>query len=92
LRCGAWRRKEKVGDTDDVRKDEVFHGDKKERNIIQTIKIRKANWIGHILHRGYLLKHVIVGKIEGRRGVRGRSGRRCKRLLHDRRKRGDTEN
>jgi len=43
LRRGAWRRKEKIGDTDDVRKDEVFHGAKKERNIIQTIKIRKAN-------------------------------------------------
>jgi hypothetical protein len=26
----------------------------------------KANWIGHILHRNCLLKHVIEGEIERR--------------------------
>jgi hypothetical protein len=71
-----------------VRKDEVFHGARKDRNIIQTIKIRKANWIGHILRRDCLLKHVIVGKIEGRRDVRGIRGRRRKLLLDDPRKGG----
>jgi hypothetical protein len=25
----------------------------------------KAEWIGHILHRNCLLKHVIEGKVEG---------------------------
>jgi len=35
------------------------------RNILHTIKIRKPNWIGHILHKKCLLKHVIEGKIEG---------------------------
>jgi len=35
-------------------------------NILQTIKRRKANWIGHILLRNCLLKHVIEGKIRGR--------------------------
>jgi hypothetical protein len=30
-----------------------------------------------------LLKHVIDGKIEGRVGVKGRRGRRCKQLLVD---------
>ena len=88
----CWRRKEKFGETDGVRKDEVFHGARKDRNIIQTIKIRKANWIGHILSRDCLLKHVIVGKIDGRRDVRGTRGRRRKLLLDDPRKRGDTEN
>jgi hypothetical protein len=29
-------------------------------------KKKKANWIGHILRRNCLLKHVIEGKIEGR--------------------------
>ena len=28
-------------------------------------KRRKANWIGHILHRNCLLKHVIDGEMEG---------------------------
>jgi hypothetical protein len=87
-----WRRKEKVGDTDGVRKNEVFHGARKDRKIIQTIKIKKANWIGHFFRRDWLLKHIIVGKIEGRRGVRGIRGRRRKLLLDDTRKRGDTVN
>jgi hypothetical protein len=53
-----------------VRKDEVFHGTRKDGNIIQTIKIRNANWNGYILHRDCFLKHVIVRKIEERRDVR----------------------
>ncbi len=42
-----------------------------------------ANWIDHILHRNYLVKHVIEGKIEGKIEVTGRGGRRCKQLLDD---------
>jgi len=36
----------------------------------------KANWIGHILRRNCLIKHVIEGKLEGRIDVKGRQGRR----------------
>jgi len=32
------------------------------RNIPQTIKRRKATWVGHMLRRNGLLKHVIEGK------------------------------
>ena len=39
---------------------------KEERNILHRIKKRKAKWIGHILRRNCLLKHVIEAKIEGR--------------------------
>jgi hypothetical protein len=42
---------------------------KEDRNILQTIKSRKANGNGHILRRNCLLKHVIEGKREGRIGV-----------------------
>jgi hypothetical protein len=35
-----------------------------ERNILHAIKREKANWIGHILRRTGLLKHVIEGKIQ----------------------------
>jgi hypothetical protein len=42
-----------------------YHIVKEEINILHTIK-RKANWIGHILHKNCLLKCVIEGKIEGR--------------------------
>jgi hypothetical protein len=45
------------------------------------IKRRKANWIGHILRRNCLLKHVTKGKIEERIKVTGRRGRRRKRLV-----------
>jgi hypothetical protein len=42
-----------------VRNEEVLYGVKEERNILRTIKRRKANWIGNILCRNCLLKHVI---------------------------------
>jgi hypothetical protein len=44
---------------------------KEERSTIQTTKRRKNTWIGHILRRNCLLKHIIEGKIEGRIVVTG---------------------
>jgi hypothetical protein len=44
----------------------VLNRVKEERNILHAIKRRKANWIGHILRRNCLLKHIIDGKLEGR--------------------------
>ena len=38
----------KINWTDRVRNEEVLHRVKEERNIIHTIKRRKANRIGHI--------------------------------------------
>jgi hypothetical protein len=38
---------------------EVMHRVKEEGNILHTIKRRKANWIGLVLHRNCLLEHVI---------------------------------
>jgi hypothetical protein len=69
--------------TDPVRNEEVLHRVKEERNILHTIKRRKANWIGHILRRNCLLKHVIEGKLEERIEMTGRRGRRRKQLLDD---------
>jgi hypothetical protein len=43
----------------------------------------EQNWIGYILQRNCLLKHVIEGKIEKRTDVTGRRGRRSKQLLDD---------
>jgi hypothetical protein len=64
----------------------VLHRVKKERNILHTIRRRKANWIGHILRRNCLLIDIIEGKIIGIR----RRGRRRKQLLDDWRKQEDT--
>jgi hypothetical protein len=52
---------------------------KEEMNILHIIRRRKANWIGHILRKNCLLKHIIEGKISGTR----RRGRRRKQLLDD---------
>jgi hypothetical protein len=79
----CWRRMEKISWTDCVSNEEVLHRVKEETNIVHTIKRRKANWIGHILRRNCLLKHVIEGKLEGRIEMTGRQGRRRKQLLDD---------
>ena len=73
---------EKISGTDRMGKEEVLHG-VTERNILQTIKSGKSNWIGHILRRNFLLKDVIEEKIEGRMEVTEIRGRRCKQLLED---------
>ena len=43
--------------------EEVLLRVNEQRNILQEIRKRKANWIGHILRRNCLLKQVIEGKI-----------------------------
>jgi hypothetical protein len=60
-----------------------LHRVKEEINILLKIKRRKANWIGHILRRKCLLKHVIEGKLEGRIEVKRRRGRTRRQLLDD---------
>ena len=64
---------------DDVQNEKILHTVQEERNILCAIKSWNANWIGYILHRNCLLKHIIVGTIEGER----RCGRTCKQLLDD---------
>jgi hypothetical protein len=74
---------EKISWTYSVRNEEVLHRVKEERNIIHTVKRRKANWIGRILFRNCLVKHIISGKIEGGIKVTGRQGRKRNQLLDD---------
>jgi hypothetical protein len=57
---------------------------KEERNILLMLKIKKVNWIGHILRRNCLLKHVIERKIDGRIEMTRRWGWRGKQLQDDR--------
>jgi hypothetical protein len=76
---------EKISLIDRVRNEDVLHRVKEERNTLhtRTIKRRKTSWIGHILRRNCLLKHVIEEKSEGRREMMGRRGTRRKQLLDD---------
>ena len=53
------------------------------RNILQEIRKRKVNWIGHIIRRNCRLKQVMEGKIKGDMEVARRRGRRRKKLLDD---------
>ena len=55
----------------------------KEINVLHTIKRRNANWIGHILHRNCLLKHVTAAKMEGWLEVTGRQKTICEQLLNN---------
>jgi len=73
---------EKLIWTDRV-KNEVLDTVAEDRDIVHTIKIQKASWIGYILHGNSLMKQVTEGKIIQRKQVAGRQGRRHKQLLDD---------
>jgi hypothetical protein len=66
-----------------LRNKDVLQRIKDERNILQTIKRRKVNWIGHILCGNCLVKHDIEGKIEESVEMKRRRQRRCTHLLDD---------
>ena len=66
-----------------VRNEEVLLRVKEQRNTLHEIIKRKANWIGYILRRNYLLQRVIEGKTKGNIEVTGRRGRRRRKLLDD---------
>ena len=66
-----------------MRNEEVLLRVNEQRNILQEIRKRKANWIGHILRRNCLLQQVSERKIKGQIEVTRRRGRRRKKLLDD---------
>jgi hypothetical protein len=72
---------EKISWTDLINNEAILHRVKEKRNIHNTIRRRKANWIGHtnILRRNCHLSHIIEGRVIGRRS----RGRRRKQLLDD---------
>ena len=74
---------EKISWTDHVRNEEVLLRVNEQRNILHEIRKRKANWIGQILRRNFLLEQVTEEKIKGEIEVTRRRGRRYKKLLDD---------
>jgi hypothetical protein len=79
-----WRRRRmEIIWTEHVR-NEVLLRVNEQRNILHEISKRKANWIGHILRRNFLLRQIIEGKIKGEIEVTGRRVRRRRKLLNDR--------
>jgi len=74
---------EKISCTDHVRNAKVLLRVKEQRNILHELSKRKDNYIGHILRRNCLLQQFVEGKIQGGIEVRGRLGRRRRKLLDD---------
>jgi hypothetical protein len=74
---------EKISWTDSVRNEEVLPKVSRRRNILHTVRRRKAKRIDPILRKNCLLNHVFERKTEGRTDVTGRRGRRLKQLMHD---------
>jgi hypothetical protein len=63
--------------------EEVLYRVKEDRDYPTDSKESKADWICHILHRNFLLQHVVIGNTEGKVEVTGRQGRRHKQPLDD---------
>jgi len=63
---------EKFSWIDRVKNEEVLRSVKNKGNGLQTVKRRNAKWVGHMMRRNCLLRHVIEGKIDGRIEVKGR--------------------
>jgi hypothetical protein len=59
------------------------HGGKEKRNILHTIKGRKANFIGHFVRRNCLLINFTEERIKVRLEVVRKRGRRRKQLPDD---------
>ena len=78
----CWKRME-TSWTDCVRYEEVLHRVKEDRNIIHTVKRRKADWIGHILRSNCQLKHITEGKIIVGIEMTEKQRRRRKHLLDE---------
>jgi hypothetical protein len=56
---------------------------KEQRSILHETTKLKANWIGYIFRRNCLLQQVIEGNMKAGIEVKGRRGRRRRKLLND---------
>jgi len=78
-----WWRRIEISWTDHVGNEEVLYGVMEKWNIWQTIKRRKANWLGHILYRNCFLIKMNYWRKNRRINVMGICRRRCKQPLDD---------
>jgi len=79
LEMWLWRRVEKISWTNKVTNEEVLQRVGEERQLMNLIRNRKKNWVGHILRGEGSLREVIEGRMEGKRG----RGRPRKGMLDD---------
>ena len=62
-----WRRVLKISWTEHKTNEEVLKTVGEERSLVNTIRRRQKNWIGHILRGDTLLKTVLEGRMEGKK-------------------------
>ena len=74
-----WRRMERISWTEKRTNEEVLNLVGEKRAMVETIVRRKKSWMGHIMRGEGLLREVIEGRMEGKRGP----GRPRKRMLDD---------
>jgi hypothetical protein len=82
------KRLEKISWTVRVRNENVLRRVKELKNILHIITRSRSNWIGYILRKNRLIKHIIEGKIEGGIEVTQRQRRKHRQLLHNHKERG----
>jgi hypothetical protein len=74
-----WRRMEKISWKEHVRNEDVLKRVGERRSMKDTIWKRKARWLGHIMRSEGMLRTVMEGRAEGKRG----RGRRRLAMLDD---------
>ena len=67
----VWRRMERVKWTDKIKNAVVLERVGDGRIMLELIRKRKRNWLGHWLRRNCLLKDALEGMVNGKK-VRGR--------------------
>src|SRR5260221_10045800 len=61
----VWRRITKISWTEHKTNEEVLNMVSEKRKLMETIRKRQKNWIGHILRKDSLLTTVLEGRIQG---------------------------
>ena len=79
LEMWIWRKMEGVSYKDHKTNEKVLRQVEEKRCIVENIRRRKKNLIGHVLRGGGLLRDVIEGRMEGKRP----RGRRRMGMLDD---------
>ena len=67
----VWRRLESIKWTDKIKNAVVLERVGEGRIMLELIKKRRRNWLGHWLRRNCLLKDALEGMVNGKK-VRGR--------------------
>ena len=67
----VWRRMQRVKCTDKIKNAVVLEKVGEGRTVLELIRKRKRNWLGHWLRRNCLLKDALEGMVNGKK-VRGR--------------------